>query len=110
MSQRMKVQLRRYGTYFLLVLGTMAFGTVCGFYILLKQRLPNPFQSYYSVNAAFTTASGVVPGLGEPVNVAGVHVGEITGTTLANGQAIIHMKIDPGALKHIYPGASAQLV
>ena len=110
MKERFKVQIRRYGMYFALVLATIGLGTVCGFYILLQQRLPNPFQSFYSLNAAFPTAAGVVPGLGEPVNVAGVHVGEITGTTLQDGQAVIHMEIDPSNLKHIYPGASAQLV
>ena len=107
---RAKVQLKRYGLSFVLVLATMAIGTICGFYILLQQRLPNPFDSFYSVNAAFPTAAGVVPGLGEPVNVAGVHVGEITGTSLANGQAVIHMEISPSDIKHLYRGASAQLV
>ena len=56
---------------------------------------PNPFQSFYSVNAEFPSAAAVVPGLGEPVNVAGVHVGQITGTSLQNGVGVIHMEIDP---------------
>src|SRR6202020_1732141 len=47
---------------------------------------------------------------GEPVNVAGVHVGEINGTSLSAGQAVIHMEIDPSDLPHLYRNASAELV
>jgi phospholipid/cholesterol/gamma-HCH transport system substrate-binding protein len=85
-------------------------GTACGFFILLNQRLPSPFQSYYSLNAAFPSATAVVAGLGEPVNVAGVRVGQITGTELKNGQAIVHMSIDPSKLPDLYRGAHAALV
>jgi phospholipid/cholesterol/gamma-HCH transport system substrate-binding protein len=107
---RVRVQLRRYGLAFTLVLGLMALGAASGIYILLQQRLPNPFASLYAVNAAFPTAAGVVPGLGEPVNVAGVHVGEISGATLEHGQAVIHMEIDPTAIPRLYRNASAELV
>ena len=51
-----------------------------------------------------------MPGLGEPVLVAGVHVGEIAGTSLANGQGVIHMDIDPAKLPHLYRDATAELV
>jgi len=88
----------------------MALGTAAGFVILLNQRLPNPFQRYYALNAAFTTAAAVVPGLGEPVNVAGVRVGQINGTSLQGGEAIIHMQIDPSQLPRIYRDAHADLV
>ncbi len=110
MSGRMVLQLRRYGRYVLILLGLVVIGTGAGFYILLQQRLPNPFQTFYDVNAAFPSAAAVVPGLGEPVNVAGVHVGEITNTSLRNGQGIIHMKIDPKKLPHLYKDATAVLV
>jgi phospholipid/cholesterol/gamma-HCH transport system substrate-binding protein len=106
----MKTQIRRYGRSFAIVLMLMVVGTTAGFYILLQQRLPNPFQTFYSVNAAFTSAAAVVPGLGEPVNVAGVHVGEITGTSLQNGQGVVHMEIDPHKMPHLYRDASAALV
>ncbi len=91
----MKLQIRRYGRYFLILIALIVVGTAAGFYILLQQRLPNPFQSFYPVNAAFPTAAAVVPGLGEPVTSPGVRVGEITGTSLGNGQGVIHMDIDP---------------
>ena len=109
-SERAKVQIRRYGSSFLILIGLIVVGTAGGFYILLQQRLPNPFQSFYTVNGAFPTAAAVVPGLGEPVQVAGVRVGEIAGVSLQNGQGIIHMDIDPGKMPHLYNDASANLV
>jgi phospholipid/cholesterol/gamma-HCH transport system substrate-binding protein len=109
-TRRSSVQIRRYGRHFLTLVALAAIGTAAGFYILIQQRLPNPFQSFYSVNGAFTTAAGVVPGLGEPVNVAGVHVGEISGTSLHDGQAVIHMQIDPSKIARLYSDAHADLV
>lgn len=110
MSRRTRIQIRRYGGHAALLLILMVLGTAAGFFILLNQRLPNPFQSYYRINASFTTAAAVVPGLGEPVNVAGVRVGQINGTSLHDGQAVIHMQIDPSQLSVIYRDAHADLV
>jgi phospholipid/cholesterol/gamma-HCH transport system substrate-binding protein len=110
MRGRTRTQIRRYGRSFAVLIALMVIGTASGFYILLQQRLPNPFQSFYTVDAAFPTAAAVVPGLGEPVLVAGVHVGEIAGTSLAHGQGVIHMDIDPAKLPHLYRNASAELV
>ncbi|HWE34628.1 MAG TPA: MlaD family protein [Solirubrobacteraceae bacterium] len=110
MSDRAKVQIRRYGRSFLILIGLIVVGTAAGFYILLQQRLPNPFQSFYTVNAAFPSAAAVVPGLGEPVNVAGVRVGEITGTDLVDGHGVIHMDIDPSKIARLYNDANAVLV
>jgi phospholipid/cholesterol/gamma-HCH transport system substrate-binding protein len=109
-SRRTAVQIRRYGRHLVALLVLVAVGTACGFFILLNQRLPNPFQSYYSLNGVFPSATAVVAGLGEPVNVAGVRVGQITGTQLHNGVAIVHMSIDPTKLRRVYRNASAQLV
>jgi phospholipid/cholesterol/gamma-HCH transport system substrate-binding protein len=110
MKGRTALQIRRYGRSFAILLGLMVLGTAAGFYILLQQRLPNPFQTFYLVNGAFPSAAAVAPGLGEPVNVAGVHVGEITGTTLLDGQGVIHMEIDPSKMPHLYRDAHADLV
>lgn len=110
MSSRARTQIRRYGRSFAALVALMIVGTASGFYILLQQRLPNPFDTYYTVNAAFPTAAAVVPGLGEPVLVAGVHVGEIAGTSLAGGRGVVHMDIDPSKLPHLYRDASAELV
>jgi phospholipid/cholesterol/gamma-HCH transport system substrate-binding protein len=110
LRSRLVLQIRRYGRYFAILIVLALLGTAAGFFILLNQRLPNPFQSYYSVNAAFPTVDAVQPGLGEPVNVAGVRVGQITGTTLENGQGVLHMSIDPTKLKHVFRDARADLI
>jgi phospholipid/cholesterol/gamma-HCH transport system substrate-binding protein len=105
----MALQIRRYGRSFLILVAVAILGTVAGVYILLEQRLPNPFQTFYHVQGAFPTAAAVVPGLGEPVNVAGVRVGQITGVELKAGQGILQMAIDPGKVKQLYNNASADL-
>jgi phospholipid/cholesterol/gamma-HCH transport system substrate-binding protein len=110
MKGRFGLQLRRYGRSVAILLALVVVGTGAGFYILLQQRLPNPFQSFYNVDAEFSSAAAVVPGLGEPVNVAGVHVGEITGASLVNGRGVIHMEIDPSKMKQLYRDAHAELV
>jgi phospholipid/cholesterol/gamma-HCH transport system substrate-binding protein len=110
MSGRAAVQIRRYGRSFLMLIALMLLGLACGFYILLQERLPNPLQSFYEVNGAFPTAAAVVPGLGEPVLVSGVHVGEITNTFVRDGQGVIEMEIEPGELPRLYRNAHAQLI
>jgi phospholipid/cholesterol/gamma-HCH transport system substrate-binding protein len=109
---RFKLQLKRYGRYFAVLVVLWAIGLAAGGYIVINQRFPNPFASFVKVNGAFQTAAGVVPGLGEPVNVAGVNVGEITGTSLSGGQGIIHMELKPGQLPpphRLFRNASAVL-
>jgi phospholipid/cholesterol/gamma-HCH transport system substrate-binding protein len=110
MSGRTRMQIRRYGRHFIALMALVVVGGACGFFILLNQRLPNPFQHYYSLNAAFPSAAAVVPGLGEPVNVAGVRVGQISAVTLQQGQAVIHMQIDPAKVGRMYRDARADLV
>jgi phospholipid/cholesterol/gamma-HCH transport system substrate-binding protein len=111
MNGRTMIQIRRYGRSFLILIALIVIGFGAGFYILIQQRLPNPFKSFYKVNAAFPTAAAVVPGLGEPVDVAGVHIGEILSTELKDGQGIVQMEIDPTkGVPHLYRNAHAVLV
>jgi phospholipid/cholesterol/gamma-HCH transport system substrate-binding protein len=107
--KRFKVQLRRYGFYAAILALVIVVGTASGFYILLQERLPSPFTTYYTLNGSFSTVTAVVPGLGEPVNVAGVHVGEIAGVQLHGGRGVVTMDIDPGVLPHVYRDAAAAL-
>lgn len=107
---RLRVQVRRYGFYAALVMLVAVIGTGAGFYILLQERLPSPFTSYYTLNATFPTDNAVVPGLGEPVNVAGVHVGEIAGVQLHGGRGTLRMDINPSVLPRVYADAAAALV
>jgi phospholipid/cholesterol/gamma-HCH transport system substrate-binding protein len=111
MKGRTALQIRRYGRSFLILIALVILGFSAGFYILIQQRLPNPFKTFYQVNAAFPTAAAVVPGLGEPVDVAGVHIGEILTTTLVHGQGVIQMEIDPTkGVPHLFRNARAVLV
>ena len=110
MKGRTALQIRRYGRSFLVVLALMVVGTAAAVIILAEQRLSNPFAHFYRINAAFPSAAAVVPGLGEPVDVAGVHVGEITGVKLHAGQGIIQMEVDPNkGVGHFYANAYAVL-
>jgi phospholipid/cholesterol/gamma-HCH transport system substrate-binding protein len=105
------LQIRRYGRSFVILILLAVVGLAAGFYILIQQRLPNPFTHFIKVNAAFPTAAAVVPGLGEPVDVAGVHVGEILGTRLRNGLGVVQMEIDPSrGVRHLYRDAHAELI
>jgi phospholipid/cholesterol/gamma-HCH transport system substrate-binding protein len=109
---RFKLQLKRYGRYFAVLAALWVIGLAAGGYIVINQRFPNPFASFVKVNGTFSTAAGVVPGLGEPVNIAGVNVGEITGTSLQGGRAIVHMELKPASLPEphvLYRNASATL-
>jgi phospholipid/cholesterol/gamma-HCH transport system substrate-binding protein len=110
MKGRTVLQLRRYGRSFLVLLALAVVGVTAGSYILIQQRLPNPFAHFYKLNAAFPTAAAVVPGLGEPVDVAGVHVGEILGVDLHAGQGVVQMEIDPSkGVRRVYRNAYAVL-
>jgi phospholipid/cholesterol/gamma-HCH transport system substrate-binding protein len=95
-------------------LGVIAFlmvtATIAGGYILVQQRLPNPFADRYTVKAEFITTAGLNPGLGQAVNVAGVRVGTIASVELKDGRAVLDLQIDPGKLDHIFKDAHAVLV
>jgi phospholipid/cholesterol/gamma-HCH transport system substrate-binding protein len=69
-----------------------------------------PFNDRYTVYADLTSSSGLAPGLGQAVNVAGVRVGQISGSKLVDGRARIAMEIDPNKLPHVYDNARAELV
>jgi phospholipid/cholesterol/gamma-HCH transport system substrate-binding protein len=84
-------------------------GIAASIYTLVHERFELPFQSTYTVRAQFTAADGVISGLGQPVNVVGVKVGQVTGAALKDGVALVTMQIDRHQLKHIYADASAVL-
>lgn len=91
------------------LIALLACGLVSAGYVLLKERLPNPLASTYDIHAELQAADGIVPGLGQPVNVAGVAIGEVTGARLTSGLADITMTINRSQLAHVYGNASAAL-
>lgn len=103
-------QIQRSAGRILLLAVVIVAGLASAFYILSQERLQSPFASSYTVYAAFAGVTGVAPGLGEPVNVSGVQVGQIGGAKLENGQGVLELKIDPQKLPRLYANARAVLV
>jgi virulence factor Mce-like protein len=95
---------------FALVFGVLAVLGIGGFvYALVNQRLRLPGQDFYSVKVAFSAADGVVSGVGQPVEVVGVPVGQITGARLEDGVAIVTLQIERDQLRNVYENATAAL-
>jgi phospholipid/cholesterol/gamma-HCH transport system substrate-binding protein len=84
-------------------------GVAAAAYVLLNERFPNPFSSTYKVNVVLSAADGVAAGFGQPVNVAGVKVGVISGARLSGGNALVTLSLDPAELPHVYRDATAAL-
>ncbi len=102
-------QIERYGRWVVAIAFLMVIGVASGAYILSKERFTSPFADRYEIHADFSNAAGLEPGLGQPVNVAGVRVGTVLGADLRDGAADVTMSIDPGKLPHVYSDATATL-
>lgn len=89
------------------VLGTV--GIASTIYVVIHQRVTSPFEATYTIKAAFTAADGVVSGIGQPVDVVGVPVGQITGVELRDGIAVVTMQLRRDRLPHLYRNANAAL-
>jgi len=96
--------------YFAVLVGLMIVGTLLAGLVLVKERLRLPFTQAYSVNAEFETSAGLLPGLGQAVNVAGVKVGTVSGAKLGNGHSVVSLEIRPDKLAHVYANAHATMV
>jgi phospholipid/cholesterol/gamma-HCH transport system substrate-binding protein len=81
-----------------------------GGYLLAQQRLRLPFADRYRIDVVFTAADALAPDSGQPVSVAGVQVGEVTGVRLASGRAVVTLSIDPKRLPRVHADARATLV
>lgn len=90
------------------VLGVLGIGAVV--YILIHERFALPFQNVYNVRAEFSAADGIVAGTGQPVLVAGVHVGQITGIGVSGGNAIATLQLNRSQVPRIYANATATVV
>lgn len=102
----------RAATYlrFLAVFGVLsAIGIGTSVYVLIHERLALPFQNVYTVRVAFTAADGVLGGIGQPVNVVGVRVGQVTGVKLADGTALVSMQLQRDQVPRVYQNATATL-
>jgi phospholipid/cholesterol/gamma-HCH transport system substrate-binding protein len=100
-------------TYWLpaaVILGFAVLTTVLGVYIVGQQRFQSPFASRYQVSVAFSATPGLAPGLGQPAEVAGVPVGQISGAIVRDGHALVTLTIERSRLPHLYRNATAALV
>ena len=52
----------------------------------------SPFKDVYSVNAVFSDSTGILNG--DPVKIAGVTVGKVTGFEVERGRAVVTMEIE----------------
>jgi ABC-type transporter Mla subunit MlaD len=98
--------------YYVVIATIVTLGLLSTGYVLAHEGggLPDPWGNVYEINAAFSAADGVVPGIGQPVDVAGVDVGSIVGTRLDKaGNAVVTLEIKHGDLPHVYANASAVL-
>lgn len=99
---------------FLWLCGMIAVGLGVGAYLLSHQRIPWPGwvpglgKDYFYVNAEFQNAAGVLPGQGNAVTIAGVKVGEISGTSLKDGKAVLKLRLD-AKYGHVHPDATLLL-
>ncbi len=105
----LKRQAQRYGKWLAVIFVFAGIATFAGAYILIQQRLKLPFQDRYTMYVDFANASGLTPGLGQPVNVAGVKVGTVEGVSLKQGRAHVEIAINPKKLDAVHEGAGATL-
>jgi phospholipid/cholesterol/gamma-HCH transport system substrate-binding protein len=88
----------------------MVIAIACGGYILNKQRLESPLRDRYALHFEFNAVDAVTPGLGAPITVAGVQVGQIDAVRLEDGRGVLRASMEPDELAEIYKDARAALV
>lgn len=87
----------------------MVIGVLCAAYVLVNQRLRQPFRDVYHVKVELAAGDGVAPGLGQPVMVAGVNVGSISASQLHGGRTVVTLEIDRDELPVIRRNARVSL-
>ncbi len=104
------MNLRREARWLWPIAFIVVLAVLCGGFILNKQRLESPLRDRYSLEFAFTAVDAITPGLGSPVTVAGVTVGQIDERHLEGGRGIVRASMDPEKLPRVYADASAALI
>jgi phospholipid/cholesterol/gamma-HCH transport system substrate-binding protein len=89
------------------VLGSL--GTAASIYVLVHERVSLPFRDVHTVNVEFSEADGVIDGIGQPVNVAGVKVGQIAAVDLHDGRARVKLELERDQVPQVYENATAVL-
>jgi phospholipid/cholesterol/gamma-HCH transport system substrate-binding protein len=88
------------------LLAAMCFiGLATGAYIVAHQNaefpdwLPLVGDDFVELHGEMETAQGVIPGQGQPVEVAGVIVGRVSDARLVKGRAVLDLHLEPGKVK-----------
>jgi phospholipid/cholesterol/gamma-HCH transport system substrate-binding protein len=98
------------GTWLAIIGAIAAIAVACSAYILHMERVPSPLDRAYEIRATFNTVDAVVPGIGEPVTISGVHVGQISGVELSDGRGVLRLRMERSATPPLHAGTRAALV
>ena len=76
---------------------------------LLPGWVPLIGDDKFELKAEFSSAQAVTPGQGQTVTIAGINVGQVSGSELESGRAIVTMQVDHKYAELIHPDASLLL-
>ena len=76
---------------------------------LLPSWVPLIGDDKFELKAEFSSAQAVTPGQGQTVTIAGINVGQVSGSELESGRALVTMQIDHKYAGLIHPDASLLL-
>jgi phospholipid/cholesterol/gamma-HCH transport system substrate-binding protein len=76
---------------------------------LLPSWVPLIGDDKFELKAEFSSAQAVTPGQGQTVTIAGINVGQVSGSELDSGRAIVTMQIDHKYAGLIHPDATLLL-
>ncbi len=102
-------QLRFHGKWLIAIAFFALVAAAAATWILTNQRLRTPFADRYTVRVEFANTQSLTAGLGQPVNVAGVRVGDIVSTELHDGRSVAKLSIETDRLPAVYRDAQAAL-
>jgi phospholipid/cholesterol/gamma-HCH transport system substrate-binding protein len=106
-TDRLKLEVSRAQVPFFWLIFLVVATIITGAIIVGNLNFVRPWDSYYTVRAAFTDAKGVfIPE--DPVRIAGVKVGTVSGEKFVGGHAVLTMSLDP-QYGPIYRNATAVL-
>jgi phospholipid/cholesterol/gamma-HCH transport system substrate-binding protein len=94
----------------LLVLAVVTTGVILASQTtIIPSWIPLLGEERFELKAEFSSAQAVTPGQGQTVTIAGIDVGQVSGSELESGRAIVTMQIDNKYAGLIHPDATLLL-
>jgi phospholipid/cholesterol/gamma-HCH transport system substrate-binding protein len=94
----------------LIVLGLVTTGVILASQTtLIPSWIPFLGEDRFELKAEFSSAQAVTPGQGQTVTISGINVGQVSGSELESGRAVVTMQIDNKYSDLIHPDASLLL-